>query len=121
VLPGTMDNEHNVGLLRELLRRRPDIDGIFAPVERLAVSAYHVCRELGRRIPEDVKIVGFSNLESVSLFNPPLTTITQPAHDIGRAAARILLRAVEKKRPILASQSVVLNAELVRRRSTARG
>ena len=116
-----MDNAHNLGLLRELLQRRPDIDGIFASVERLAVSAYHVCRELGRRIPEDVKIVGFSNLESVSLFDPPLTTITQPAHDIGREAARILLRAVEKKRPILPSQSVVLNSELVQRRSTARG
>lgn len=121
VLHGTMDNEHNMGLLRELLQRRPDIDGIFASVERLAVSAYHVCRELGRRIPEDVKIVGFSNLESVSLFDPPLTTITQPAHNIGREAARILLSAVEKKRPILPSQSVVLNSELVQRRSTARG
>jgi LacI family transcriptional regulator len=121
VLPGTMDNPHNVQLIEELLRRRPDIDGIFASVERLAVSAYHVCRELGRRIPEDVKVVGFSNLESVSLFDPPLTTITQPAHDIGREAARILLRAVEKKRPILSSQSVVLNSELVQRRSTAVG
>lgn len=80
-----------------------------------------MCRELGHRIPEDVKIVGFSNLESVSLFDPPLTTITQPAHDIGREAARILLRALEKKCPILPSQSVVLNSELVQRRSTAQG
>lgn len=115
---GTMDNQHNLALIEDLLRRRPDIDGIFASVERLAVGAYHVCRELGRRIPEDVKIVGFSNLESVSLFDPPLTTITQPAHDIGRAAARILLQAVEKRRPVLPSQSLVLNSELVQRRST---
>ncbi|MGI4759154.1 MAG: LacI family DNA-binding transcriptional regulator [Janthinobacterium lividum] len=119
ILHGTMNNEHNVQLLEELMRRRPDIDGIFASVERLAVSAYHVCRTLGRRIPEDVKVVGFSNLESVSLFDPPLTTITQPAHNIGREAAHILLRAVEKKRAILPSQSVVLASELVQRRSTA--
>ncbi len=120
-LPGTPANDGpagQVGRIRELLQRRPDIDGIFASVERLAVSAYHVCRELGRRIPEDVKIVGFSNLESVSLFDPPLTTITQPAYDIGREAAKILLRAVEKKRPILPTQSVVLASELVQRRST---
>lgn len=119
VLPGTMDNQENAARIRELLQRRPDIDGIFASIERLAVSAYHVCRELGRRIPEDVKIVGFSNLESVSLFDPPLTTITQPAYAIGREAAKILLRAVEKKRAILPSQSVVLKSELVQRRSTA--
>lgn len=120
-LPGTPDNDSpdgNVTRIRELLLRRPDIDGIFASVERLAVSAYHVCRELGRRIPDDVKVVGFSNLESVSLFDPPLTTITQPAYDIGREAAKILLRAVEKKRAILPSQSVVLASELVQRKST---
>jgi LacI family transcriptional regulator len=122
-LPGTPDNDGptgQVGRIRELLQRRPDIDGIFASVERLAVSAYHVCHELGRRIPEDVKIVGFSNLESVSLFDPPLTTITQPAYDIGREAAKILLRAVEKKRAISPSQSVTLASELVPRRSTGR-
>ncbi|MVN74964.1 substrate-binding domain-containing protein [Hymenobacter sp. HMF4947] len=119
ILAGTMNNEQNVGRLQDLMQHRPDIDGIFASVERLAVSAYHVCRQLGRRIPEDVKVVGFSNLESVSLFDPPLTTITQPAHDIGREAARILLQAVEKKRAISPSQSVVLNSELVQRRSTA--
>ncbi|MDO7851763.1 LacI family DNA-binding transcriptional regulator [Hymenobacter convexus] len=119
VLNGVMDNEQNVALIRELLQRRPDIDGIFASVERLAISAYHVCKELGRRIPEDIKIIGFSNLEAASLLDPPLSTITQPAYDIGREAAKILIRAVEKKKDILPSQSLVLNSELFQRRSTA--
>ncbi|MDO7846090.1 LacI family DNA-binding transcriptional regulator [Hymenobacter sp. M29] len=121
VLNGVMDNEQNVVLIRELLQRRPDIDGIFASVERLAISAYHVCKELGRRIPEDIKIIGFSNLEAASLLDPPLSTITQPAYDIGREAAKILIRAVEKKKDILPSQSLVLNSELFQRRSTAAG
>jgi LacI family transcriptional regulator len=119
VLNGVMDNEQNVALIRELLQRRPDIDGIFASVERLAISAYHVCKELGRRIPEDIKIIGFSNLEAASLLDPPLSTITQPAYDIGREAAKILIRAVEKKKDILPEQSLVLNSELFQRRSTA--
>ncbi|WP_210521517.1 LacI family DNA-binding transcriptional regulator [Hymenobacter terricola] len=119
VLHGVMDNEQNVGLIRELLLRRPDIDGVFASVERLAISTYHVCHELGRRIPEDIKIIGFSNLEAAALLDPPLTTITQPAYDIGREAAKILLRAIEKKKAILPSQSIVLNSELFQRRSTA--
>ncbi|MBD2721857.1 LacI family DNA-binding transcriptional regulator [Hymenobacter armeniacus] len=120
VLPGVMDNEQNVVLIRELLQRRPDIDGIFASVERLAISTYHVCRELGRRIPDDIKIIGFSNLEAASLLAPPLSTITQPAYDIGREAAKILLRAVEKKKPVLPSQSLVLESTLFERDSTAR-
>ena len=117
-LQGTMNNEENLVLIRDMMQRRPDIDGIFASVERMAVGTYHVCRELGRAIPQDVKIVGFSNLESVSLLDPPLTTITQPAYNIGREAARILLHALEKKRTIQPSQSVVLPSELVRRQSS---
>ncbi|MBF9221124.1 LacI family DNA-binding transcriptional regulator [Hymenobacter ruricola] len=119
VLHGVMDNEQNVALIRELLLRRPDIDGVFASVERLAISTYHVCKELGRRIPEDVKIIGFSNLEAAALLDPPLSTITQPAYEIGREAAKILLRAVEKKKAVLPAQSIVLESTLFERRSTA--
>jgi LacI family transcriptional regulator len=121
ILHGVMDNQQNVSLIRELLLRRPDIDGVFASVERLAISTYHVCNELGRRIPQDIKVIGFSNLEAAALLDPPLSTITQPAYDIGREAAKILLRAVEKKKAVLPSQSVVLESTLFQRRSTAQG
>ena len=47
VMSGVMDNEQNMALIRELLLRRPDIDGIFASVERLAISAYRVCQRAG--------------------------------------------------------------------------
>lgn len=119
VMSGTSDNNQNVALIRKLLRRRPDIDGIFASVERLAISAYQVCNELGRRIPEDVKIIGFSNLEVASLLAPPLSTITQPAYNIGREAAAILIRAIEKKKSVLPAQSMVLKSTLIKRESTA--
>lgn len=121
IMNGVTDNEQNVALIRELLRARPEIDGVFASVERLAISTYHVCKELGRRIPEDVKIIGFSNLEAAALLDPPLSTITQPAYDIGREATKILLRAVEKKKPVLPNQSLVLESTLFERRSTASG
>ncbi len=119
ILSGVMDNERNVALIDELLRRRPDIDGVFASVERLAISTYQVCRQQGRRIPEDIKIIGFSNLESAALLDPPLSTITQPAYEIGKEAAKILLRGVEKRKSILPSQSIVLESKLFERQSTA--
>jgi len=120
ILHGVMDNEQNVALIKELLLRRPDIDGVFASVERLAISTYQVCRQLGRAIPNDIKVIGFSNLESASLLDPPLSTVTQPAYEIGREAAKILLRGVEKKKAILPSQSMVLESTLFERKSTAR-
>ncbi|GAA3951734.1 LacI family DNA-binding transcriptional regulator [Hymenobacter algoricola] len=119
VLSGDRDDERNTERVMELLRTRPEVDGIFASVERLAISSYQACNNLGRAIPDQVKIIGFSNLGVAALLDPALTTITQPAYEIGREAARILLHAIEKKKPILPSQSLVLKSELFRRRSTA--
>lgn len=119
VVNGDGDDEQNTNLLSNLLRQRPEIDGIFASVERLAISSYQACKAVGRAIPNDIKIIGFSNLGVASLLDPALTTITQPAYEIGKEAAKILLRAIEKRKPILPSQSVVLKSELFERRSTA--
>jgi len=121
VLTGYGDDEQNMELITDLLRGRPEIDGIFASVERLAISSYQACHHLGRAIPETIKIIGFSNLGVASLLAPALTTITQPAYEIGKEAARILLRAIEKKKLILPSQSLTLKSELFARKSTARG
>lgn len=120
VLDGNGNDDENTGFITALLTARPEVDGIFASVERLAISSYHACKGLGRAIPEQVKIIGFSNLGVASLLDPALTTITQPAYEIGREAAKILLRAIEKKKPILPSQSLVLKSELFERRSTGR-
>lgn len=119
LLRGTSDKDHNQTLIEELLRHHPAIDGIFASVETLAMSSYLACRRLGRRIPEDVKIISFSNLEIADLLDPPLTTIAQPAYEMGREAARILFKAILKNRPILPTQSQELKSTLIERQSTA--
>jgi LacI family transcriptional regulator len=119
VFNGDGSDEYNTAQVTELLRTRPEVDGIFASVERLVISSYLACKELGRAIPDDVKIIGFSNLGVAALLDPALTTITQPAYEIGKEAATILLRAIEKKKTILPTQSRVLNSELFQRKSTA--
>ena len=62
VLEGGGANLENVARIKALLQRRPNIDGIFASTGRLALSTYQACQELGRAIPQDVKVIGFSNL-----------------------------------------------------------
>ncbi|RFP64014.1 hypothetical protein D0N36_16370 [Hymenobacter lapidiphilus] len=94
------------------------IDGIFAAVESLAIAGYRACRATGRRIPDDIKIIGFSNLEMADLLDPPLTTIRQPAYAIGREEATILFQGLMKNRAILTSQSQELKSELVVRAFT---
>ncbi|MDB5270805.1 MAG: transcriptional regulator, LacI family [Hymenobacter sp.] len=120
VLNGRGTNEDNLGHITQLLQQRPDIDGIFASVERLALSSYQACQRMGLSIPDAIKIIGFSNMETASLLAPSLTTITQPAYAIGKEAARILFQAIIKHKPVLPTQSLELKSELIARASTAR-
>ncbi|UYQ91154.1 LacI family transcriptional regulator [Chitinophaga horti] len=100
-----------------LLAEKPD--GIFASVEKLAVICYRVCEQANVKIPEDIKVISFSNLQTAALLNPSLTTITQPAFEIGETAARELLRIIRKKGS--AKGDVVLQSRLIERKSTFRG
>jgi len=111
-------DEDNYKKIRDLLasNRRPD--GIFASVEKLAVQVYHACRELGLEIPRDVKVIGFSNLVTASLLSPALTTIAQPAYEMGKEAATILFRRLEKKYIVKPDDRVILPARLEVRSST---
>lgn len=108
-------------LLKQVLGKKDRPDGILATVEKLATAVYMSCKESGLVIPRDLKIVGFSNLSSAAILNPSLTTITQPAFDIGKAAAAILFDVLEKKNFNLGKAPTVLPSELIIRGSTIAG
>jgi LacI family transcriptional regulator len=112
-------NEHltDFNLIKSLCNEhRPD--GIFASVEKFAITTYEVCRELKLNIPQDVKVIGFSNLETVDFLNPSLSTITQPAYEMGREAATMLFKALDKKMFQLKDENIVLQSTLIQREST---
>ena len=94
-------------------------DGIFAALEQPALLCYEVIAELGLHIPQDVKIVGFSNLRTAALLNPSLTTITQPGFDIGRQAARALCQILAKRHLPIEDDTIILPSQLMVRNSTA--
>jgi DNA-binding LacI/PurR family transcriptional regulator len=76
-----------------LLDTRPDLDAVFAASDAMASGALRVLRERGRRIPEDVAVVGFDDVESIAAWtDPPLTTVRQDIEEMGRLMARLLLR-----------------------------
>lgn len=116
----TNDPDEDVKLVKALLQRQDKPDGIFAAVERYAIAAYEACKELKLSIPKDVKIISFSNLQIASLLNPSLTTINQPAFAIGKEAASLLFKALEKKKFQLKDEHVVFHSELIQRESTAK-
>ena len=112
------DKEANKILIKKLLKRPDRPDAILACVEELAVSSYVICQELKLNIPRDIKIISFSNLQTADILNPSLTTITQPAYEIGREAASVLFHLMENKGTLQRCGDVVLNSELIVRNST---
>jgi LacI family transcriptional regulator len=121
ILQGSNSQEDNISAIIKLLKSKDRPDGIFASVEKLAVAAYEACATLNLRIPQDIKVISFSNLAVASLLNPSLTTITQPAFQIGKEAATLLfgiLERMEKKKPGTLFASKVLCSKLEIRNST---
>ncbi len=98
-----------------LLERRPDVDAIFTASDLMAVGVLRALRRAGRRVPDDVAVIGFDDLPIGRRTDPPLTTVRQPVEEMGARMTRELLglivgRASEPRR-------VVLDTELVLRAS----
>lgn len=114
----TNDNTSNLELIKKLLSRKDRPDGIFATVEKLAISTYYVCNEIKLKIPQQLKVISFSNLRTASLLAPSLTTITQPAFEIGKESASLLFRMIEKKTFGNRIDKLVLKSSLIERNSS---
>ena len=108
------DNEQI--LTKGLSELKPD--GVFTSVERLAFATYYACFSLGISIPDQLKIISFSSLEIAPLLNPSLTSITQPASEIGETAAQLLFDILEGREEKSSTKQVVLKSKLVVRNST---
>jgi len=73
-----------------LLDRFPDLDAVVAANDRMALGAMHVLQGRRLRIPEDVAVTGFDDIDEAAWFAPPLTSVGQPLTEMGRQAVRRL-------------------------------
>lgn len=78
-----------------LLEQAPDIDAIFVTSDLMAMAAMDILRANGRRVPEDVAVVGYDNLSITEVSNPPLTTISQNLPQAGRLLAQNLIQYLQ--------------------------
>ena len=99
VTAGDFHTEGGAAAMQRLLNTRPDIDGVFAASDSMAVGALRTLQDSGRRVPEDVAVVGFNDLASARYSNPPLTTVHQPVRALGHEMARMLLNLIEGQDP----------------------
>ena len=104
--------------IKTLLTRQHRPDGIIASVEKLGTAVYSACNELGLNIPADVKVIVFSNLQIAALLHPSLSTVTQPAFEMGKAAATLLFKALEKSHFNLKDEKIIIPSVFIERAST---
>lgn len=109
------------GLYR-LLEQRADIDAVMACNDPMALGVLRAARLLGRRVPEDLAVVGFDNIPESAFFWPPLTTVRQRLVELGRIAVQELHKIIEakqqKRKEDQDSPVIMLTPELVLRESS---
>ena len=102
---------------QSLLAERPEITGVVAGNDLLAIGVIAAAAELGRRCPDDLSVVGFNDMLLAGRLQPPLTTIRIPQYDVGMRAAELLLALVHD--PRRSPETVLISGELIVRGSTA--
>ena len=107
-----------IGLIREALAALGSVTAVYCATDEIAEQVYEVAAELGRRIPEDLSIVGYGNLDFGSRMNPPLTTVRQRPYRMGLAAAKMVVERIEAEDQAEA-RFERLPVEFVPRQSTA--
>jgi diguanylate cyclase (GGDEF)-like protein len=119
VVRGTFERisgERSIGALVD--ERKVAFDAIVAASDEMAIGAVRALLARGIRVPEDVAVVGFDDLEAAQFCFPPLTTVRQPLYEQGRVATEMLLQEIEGRH---ASDRIILQTRLVIRRSCGCG
>ncbi|GGQ56717.1 LacI family DNA-binding transcriptional regulator [Couchioplanes azureus] len=112
---GDFTEDGGAAAMRALLAREPGLDAVFAASDLMATGALRALREAGRRVPQDVRVVGFEDAPAARQCEPPLTTVHQPVEEMGRRMAELLVSRI--RREPAGNSHVLLDTHLVRRGS----
>jgi LacI family transcriptional regulator len=122
VAPGNVDVhswQQGFTATKTLLGLNPRPDGIFCYNDPLAIGAIDCILEAGLRVPEDIAVIGCGNLHYDASLRVSLSSVNQHSQEIGEQAAELILQAMRSKTP-LPHRQIILDAEVVPRRSTQR-
>lgn len=115
VVVGNFSMESGYEAMASLLERPEWPDGVFCASDEMAIGAQAAIREKGLRMPDDIALVGFDDMRFAAYASPPLTTIRQPAAQLGEAAVRMMQAIFHGE--AIEQHTVILDHELVIRES----
>ena len=96
---GDFSEDSGARAMAALLERSPDLDAVFAASDPMAFGAMRVLKAAGRRIPDDVAVIGFDGSPGGRHSDPPLTSVFQPTEEMGREMTRLLLAQLSGDQP----------------------
>ncbi len=118
------DYSHQSGYLamRDLLKKVPDVDGVFCGNDQMAVGVLKFLQEVGKKVPEEIKVIGYDDVFLASVVEPSLSTIHIKKRHAGIEAARILFERIEEgDKEISEPRGILMEGNLVVRNSTVSG
>ena len=104
--------------MKELFQRHPDIDGVFASNDLMAIGLLKAAHEWGRKVPDELAIIGFDGIDMSQYTTPPISTIKQPIYEMGKMAMEELIRLIRE--PESESSKMELDVDLILRESSMR-
>jgi len=99
-----------------LFNNRPDIDAVFACSDIFAAAAIEAAKQVGKKVPAEIAVIGFDNIDLTLMISPTITTISQPSFEIGYQSCDILIESIGK--PYLDPKNVTLFTDFIIREST---
>lgn len=118
ILPGCFSIVGGKGAAVALMEAHPDVDGIFAGNDLMAIGALKTLNGMGVKVPEEVSLCGFDGVGATEWTEPELTTVAQPIYEMGARATLHLMDWVQKKTDQV--QNLELDVHLIERESTRR-
>ncbi|UXV37684.1 LacI family DNA-binding transcriptional regulator [Staphylococcus simulans] len=110
----SLESGYRIG--KQILKMREKPTAVFAANDEMAIGIIKILKKHKICVPEDISVVGFDNIKLAEIVDPELTTYSQPNYEIGEKAMKLLLEIIEKKE--IEEKSIILNGELVERKST---
>ncbi len=116
-IKGGMHEKDGISNIEKLIIEGCIPEAVFAVNDPVAIGAFKRLKEAEIKIPDQVGIIGFSNNPITEMIDPPLTTVDQPAFDMGKRAAELLIDQIEGNPISCSSKTLTLDTELIIRNS----
>jgi LacI family transcriptional regulator len=105
--------------MKQLLKQKVKPDAIIGCADKITTNVMRYAQKKQLNIPNDIALIGFSNLDLTDLLSPALSVVRQPAGEMGKIAAELLIKMIESKRPLTEFQHVSLPPEIFQRSSSS--